>query len=96
MKLTCFAIEDGKLTKGQRWRLLMPNKQRERSVFRTDGRTREDVVAAGLYVAAERGKSGLHGWVSSMAQVFREQGLEVVHEPIDGSTLACEHYNVLC
>lgn len=74
----------------------MPNKQRERSAFRTDGKSREDVVAAGLYVAAERGKPDLRGWVSAMAQVFRDQGLEVVHDPIKGSALACEHYNVLC
>lgn len=44
----------------------------------------------------ERGKRDLRGSVSSTAQVFRDHGLEVVHDPIEESTLACEHYNVLC
>ena len=89
MKLTCYAIESGKLTKGQRWRLLMPNKKRERSAFRTDGKSRDDVVAAGKYVAAKRGKRKLYGWMSVAAEVFRDHGLEPVCDLPDKCAAEC-------
>ena len=95
MLLTCFAVEGGKLTKGRRWRLLLPNKARERSMFRTDGKSRDDVVAAGKYVAAARRKKNLYGWVSAAAQVVSAQGLEIVCDPIKDAQLSCMHYNVL-
>ena len=74
----------------------MPNKKRERSVFRTDGKSREDVIAAGRYVVVTRKQKNLYGWLSSPAELFREHGLEIVCDPIKGTSLSCKHYNALC
>lgn len=72
--LAVFILDSNKLkADGAHWRAFLPGDDGERSVFRIDNVTRDEVVAIGLEHVANPVQRPLRGWAQFLAAVARLQ-----------------------